>query len=109
PAGLEDDLVAEPQRRMVIAQVDADHEAAAAHLGDLGHLADLFDQLAEQPDLGLQAEQRALALEGVQAREGGRAGERAAGEGVAVEEGPPVLRRAAEKALPALARAEEAL
>src|SRR4029078_12751871 len=62
------------------------------------------DQLAARRDLGLRAEQRALALEGVQAREGGRAGERAAGEGVAVEEGPPVLRRAEEALIDPLRR-----
>src|SRR5204863_3703959 len=62
------------------------------------------EQLAEKPDLGLQAQQRALALERVQAREGGRAGERAAGEGVAVEEGPRVLRRTEEALVDPLGR-----
>jgi len=41
----------------------------------------------------LQALDRALALEGVEIGERRRAGERVAGEGVAVEEGALVLRR----------------
>ena len=56
PARLERHPVADAQRRVVLAEVDADHEAAAADLGDLGHRRDLVEQLAEQPDLRLQAQ-----------------------------------------------------
>src|SRR4051794_26920293 len=89
---------------MVLAQVDSDHESAAADLGDLRHRRNLVEQLAEEPDLGLQAQQGVLRLERVQAGDGRRAGERAAGEGVAVEERPSVLGRSQESLVYALGR-----
>jgi len=90
-ARLEGDPVAEPHRRVVLAEVDPDHEAAAAHLRDLGHRCDLREQLVQEPDLRLQADDRPLAPERVEVRQSGRAGERVAGVGVAVEEGAVLL------------------
>ena len=60
------------------------------------------EQLAEQPDLRLQPQQRPLALEHLEAGERRRAGERVAGEGVAVEEGAAVLGGAEEALVDAL-------
>ena len=51
--------MAEAQGGVVLAEVDPDHESAAAHLSDLGIAGDLAEQLAQQPDLRLQAQQRA--------------------------------------------------
>ena len=79
------------------AQLDADHEAAPAHLaprrasGAIGS-----EQLAEQLDLRLQALERALLLEDVERGERRGAGERVAGVGVAVEEGADSSWRAEE-------------
>ena len=58
----------------------------------------------EQPDLRLQALDRPLALEGVEAGERRRAGERVAGIGVAVEEGAVLLGRAEEALVDPLRR-----
>ena len=49
------------------------------------------EQLAEKADLRLQAQQRLLALEHLEARDRGGAAERVAGEGVTVKEGAAVL------------------
>ena len=67
-----------------------------------GIRADAAEQLAEQADLRLQAHQRPLLLEGVEAGERGRAGERVAGVGVAVEEGALLLGGAEEALVDAL-------
>ena len=65
------------ERRVVLAEVDADHEAAAAHLGDLGHRLDLVQQLAEQARssaAGARASARARRRRGWPARPRRRAG-----------------------------------
>ena len=77
-ARLERHPVAEAKRRVVAPQVDPDHEPAAADLGDLGHRGDVAEQLAEQADLRLQAQQRLLGAEDLEAGERGRAAERVA-------------------------------
>src|SRR5262249_42627076 len=101
-AGLERDLVAEADRRIVLSEIDPDHESAASYLSDFGHFGDLPEKLAEQADLRLQAKQRVLALEGVQVGKGRRAGERVAGERVTVEERAPLLRAPEEAVMHAL-------
>jgi hypothetical protein len=75
----------------VLAEVDPDHEAAAPDLGHLGHHLDALEQLAQEADLGLQADQGPLPLEDVERGERGGAGQGVAGVGVAVEEGPELL------------------
>ena len=74
------------------AELDADHEAAAADLGDRRQRRDvLVEQLGEQRDLRLQARERALLLEDVERRERRGAGERVARVRVAVEERAELL------------------
>ncbi len=63
-----------------------------------GIARDRFELLREQLDLRLQALQRPLPLEGLEAGQSRRAGERVAGVGVAVEEGP-LLRGGPEEAV----------
>ena len=87
---------------MVVAEVDSGHEAAAAHLCDLRHCRHLVERLAQQADLRLQAQERVLGLKGVEVGEGRRAGERAASEGVSVEERARVLGRPEEPGIHAL-------
>ena len=75
-----------------------------ADLLDLGHPLDLPEPLGEQPDLGLEADQRPLPLEDVQGGERRRAGEGVAGVGVAVEEGLEFLVLPQERLVDALGR-----
>ena len=58
PTRLERHPMAEAKGRVVLSEVDPDHEATASHLGDLGHVGDRRQELAEQADLRLQAKQR---------------------------------------------------
>lgn len=90
-AGGEGHPVAHAQARVVPAEVDPDHQAAAAHLGHLVHRGDIREELVQQADLRLNAQQRALLLEDLEVRDRGGAGERVAGEGVPMEEGPVLL------------------
>ena len=96
--------MAEAELRIVLAQVDADHQAPLAHLLDLAHLLHLREPLREQPDLRLQADQRPLPLEHVERGDRRSAGKRVARVGVAVEEGLELGMRAEEGLVDALAR-----
>ena len=78
--------LAQPQRRVVVAEIDPDHHPAAADLGHLGHRGDRLQQVAQETDLGLQAATYARALERLEARERGGTRQQVAGERVPVEE-----------------------
>jgi hypothetical protein len=60
----------------VLAQIDPDHHSPASNLDHAGLPADVLEQHAEEVDLRLQAGEGLLALEDVEIRERGRAGER---------------------------------
>src|SRR6266550_1723405 len=83
----------------VLRELDPAHEPGAA---DLSHVVkgcdEVVEELAEQLDLRLEALQGPLLLEHVERGEGGGAGERVAGVGVAVEEAAELV-VVAEKAL----------
>src|SRR5262249_16695007 len=77
--------------RTVLDELDSNHEPALADLADVGQGGDLLlEEAGQGGDRDLQALEDLVAREDVEGGEGGGAGERVGGVGVAVEEGAPV-------------------
>ena len=89
-AGLEGDPMAEPERRIVLAEIDPDHHSPAPDLGTSSMAATPAISSLSRLIFGCRL-QGLLLLEHVEAGDRRRAGERVAGEGVAVEEGAELL------------------
>src|SRR6187551_3323935 len=87
------------------AQLDADHEAPGADLGDRRKRREVaLEEVLQQCDLRLQTLERALLLEHVEAGQAGGAAERIAGERVTVEKGLELLEAAEERFVDPLGR-----